>query len=200
MSYKIPMGPYHPGLEEPYKLDMICEGETISDVKLNVGFNFRNMEHLAETRNDIAGHRADGAGLRHLLQCPHLEPLPGDGKAYRPDTATPRPVYPHHRRGTGTLALPCALGRHRLQAHGFQDHVHDQLRDSRKDHGRAPGHQRQPRQLFDESRRRSQSRHRGSASHLEDGRGPRRRDDQSRHPHPYFQQNRAVSAPRASVY
>jgi len=53
MSYKIPMGPYHPGLEEPYKLDMICEGETVSDVKLNIGFNFRNMEHLAEGRNFI---------------------------------------------------------------------------------------------------------------------------------------------------
>jgi hypothetical protein len=30
MSYKIPMGPYHPALEEPYKLDMICEGETVA--------------------------------------------------------------------------------------------------------------------------------------------------------------------------
>lgn len=53
MSYKIPMGPYHPGLEEPYKLDMICEGETIVDTELNIGFNFRNIEHLAETRNYV---------------------------------------------------------------------------------------------------------------------------------------------------
>jgi Ni,Fe-hydrogenase III large subunit len=51
MSYKIPMGPYHPALEEPYKLDMICEGETVRDVKLHIGFNFRGIEHLAETRN-----------------------------------------------------------------------------------------------------------------------------------------------------
>lgn len=51
MSYKIPMGPYHPGLEEPYKLDMICEGETVQDAELHIGFNFRNIEHLAETRN-----------------------------------------------------------------------------------------------------------------------------------------------------
>ncbi len=51
MSYKIPMGPYHPGLEEPYKLNMICEGETVQDAELNIGFNFRGMEHLAETRN-----------------------------------------------------------------------------------------------------------------------------------------------------
>ena len=53
MSYKLPMGPYHPGLEEPYKLEMICEGETISDAKLHIGFNFRGIEHLAETRNYI---------------------------------------------------------------------------------------------------------------------------------------------------
>jgi len=53
MSYKIPMGPYHPGLEEPYKLDMICEGETVQDAKLHIGFNFRGIEHLAETRNYI---------------------------------------------------------------------------------------------------------------------------------------------------
>jgi Ni,Fe-hydrogenase III large subunit len=53
MSYKIPMGPYHPALEEPYKLDMICEGETVVDANLNIGFNFRGIEHLAETRNHI---------------------------------------------------------------------------------------------------------------------------------------------------
>ena len=53
MSYKIPMGPFHPGLEEPYKLDMICDGETVTDAKLHIGFNFRGIEHLAETRNYI---------------------------------------------------------------------------------------------------------------------------------------------------
>jgi len=53
MSYKIPMGPYHPGLEEPYKLDMICDGETVIDAKLHIGFNFRGIEHLAETRNYV---------------------------------------------------------------------------------------------------------------------------------------------------
>ena len=53
MSYKIPMGPYHPALEEPYKLDLICTGETVSDAKLHIGFNFRGIEHLAESRNYI---------------------------------------------------------------------------------------------------------------------------------------------------
>lgn len=53
MSYKLPMGPYHPGLEEPYKLEMICEGETVREAKLHIGFNFRGIEHLAETRNYV---------------------------------------------------------------------------------------------------------------------------------------------------
>jgi Ni,Fe-hydrogenase III large subunit len=53
MSYQIPMGPYHPGLEEPYKLELICDGETVRDAKLHIGFNFRGIEHLAETRNYI---------------------------------------------------------------------------------------------------------------------------------------------------
>src|ERR1035441_426015 len=53
MSYKIPMGPYHPALEEPYKLDLICEDETVIDAKLHVDFNFRGIEQLAETRNHV---------------------------------------------------------------------------------------------------------------------------------------------------
>lgn len=53
MSYRLPMGPYHPGLEEPYKLEMICDGETICDASLHIGFNFRAIEQLAETRNYV---------------------------------------------------------------------------------------------------------------------------------------------------
>jgi Ni,Fe-hydrogenase III large subunit len=53
MSYRIPMGPYHPALEEPYKLDLVCDGEIVRDATLNIGFNFRGIEHLAETRNYI---------------------------------------------------------------------------------------------------------------------------------------------------
>ena len=51
MSPTIPMGPYHPALEEPYTLDMICEGELVTDVELKVGFNFRASEWLAERKN-----------------------------------------------------------------------------------------------------------------------------------------------------
>jgi Ni,Fe-hydrogenase III large subunit len=51
MSYRIPIGPFHPALEEPYKLDLTCEGETVRAAELHVGFNFRDIEYLAERRN-----------------------------------------------------------------------------------------------------------------------------------------------------
>jgi Ni,Fe-hydrogenase III large subunit len=83
MSYKIPMGPYHPGLEEPYKLDMTCEGETVRDAKLHIGFNFRGIEHLAETRNYIQVialmERVCGicSNIHTLTLCQAMEKLTG---------------------------------------------------------------------------------------------------------------------------
>ena len=83
MSYKIPMGPYHPALEEPYKLDLICEGETVYDAKLHIGFNFRGIEHLAETRNYIQVialmERVCGicSNIHTLTLCQALEKLTG---------------------------------------------------------------------------------------------------------------------------
>jgi ech hydrogenase subunit E len=53
----IPMGPFHPALEEPYKIDVTCEGERVTDASIRVGFNFRAIEWLAERKNytqDIA--------------------------------------------------------------------------------------------------------------------------------------------------
>lgn len=83
MSYKIPMGPYHPALEEPYKLDLICEGETVCDAKLHIGFNFRGIEHLAETRNYIQVtalmERVCGicSNIHTLTLCQAMEQLAG---------------------------------------------------------------------------------------------------------------------------
>lgn len=51
MSFRIPIGPYHPALEEPYKLELVCDGETVREAVLHVGFNFRGIEYLAERRN-----------------------------------------------------------------------------------------------------------------------------------------------------
>jgi Ni,Fe-hydrogenase III large subunit len=51
MSPTIPVGPYHPALEEPYKIEAICEGELVLDANILVGFNFRGIEWLAERKN-----------------------------------------------------------------------------------------------------------------------------------------------------
>jgi Ni,Fe-hydrogenase III large subunit len=53
MSYTIPIGPYHPALEEPYKINVTCEGEKVQDVDIAIGFNFRGIELLAQRRNYI---------------------------------------------------------------------------------------------------------------------------------------------------
>ena len=51
MSYRIPVGPYHIALEEPYKIEVECEGEHVKSAYLKVGFNFRGIEWLAQRKN-----------------------------------------------------------------------------------------------------------------------------------------------------
>jgi len=51
VSPVIPIGPYHPALEEPYKIDVVCDGETVTGAHITVGFNFRAIEWLAERKN-----------------------------------------------------------------------------------------------------------------------------------------------------
>jgi len=51
MSYRIPIGPYHIALEEPYKIEVECEGEKVVGSSLKVGFNFRGIEWLAQRKN-----------------------------------------------------------------------------------------------------------------------------------------------------
>jgi Ni,Fe-hydrogenase III large subunit len=54
MSHRITIGPYHPALEEPYKLELTCQGEVVREAELRIGFNFRAIERLAEQRNFTA--------------------------------------------------------------------------------------------------------------------------------------------------
>ncbi len=51
MSYVIPVGPFHIALEEPFKIEVQCEGEKVVGANLKVGFNFRGIEWLAERKN-----------------------------------------------------------------------------------------------------------------------------------------------------
>ncbi len=83
MPYKIPVGPFHPALEEPYKLSVSCTGETIQGVTIEVGFSFRAIELLAQQRNYIQDltlvERVCGicSGVHTLTFCMAAEALAG---------------------------------------------------------------------------------------------------------------------------
>ncbi len=53
MPYTIPIGPYHPSMEEPYKISVTCQGEVIRGISVDIGFSFRSIELLAQRRNYI---------------------------------------------------------------------------------------------------------------------------------------------------
>lgn len=53
MSYIVPIGPYHPALEEPIHATLYTEGEEIKDAEVFVGYNHRGIEKLATERNAI---------------------------------------------------------------------------------------------------------------------------------------------------
>lgn len=53
MSYIVPIGPYHPALEEPVHAKLYTEGEIIKDAEVTVGYNHRGIEKLATERNAI---------------------------------------------------------------------------------------------------------------------------------------------------
>lgn len=83
MPYRIPIGPFHPALEEPYKLGVSCTGETIRGVAIEIGFSFRSIELLAQRRNYIQGltlvERVCGicSGVHTLTFCMAAESLAG---------------------------------------------------------------------------------------------------------------------------
>ena len=53
MSYTIPIGPYHPALEEPIHAKLHTEGEIITDAEVFIGYNHRGIEKLATEKNFI---------------------------------------------------------------------------------------------------------------------------------------------------
>lgn len=83
MSFRIPIGPYHPALEEPYKLELDCDGGTVRDAIMHIGFNFRGIEYLAERRNYLQGitlvERVCGicSNVHSLSYCQAVEQLTG---------------------------------------------------------------------------------------------------------------------------
>lgn len=53
MGYTIPIGPYHPALEEPIYAKLYTEGEIIKDAEVHIGYNHRGVEKLATQKNFI---------------------------------------------------------------------------------------------------------------------------------------------------
>ena len=53
MSYIVPIGPYHPALEEPVHARLYTDGEEISKAEVFIGYNHRGIEKLAQQRNHI---------------------------------------------------------------------------------------------------------------------------------------------------
>lgn len=53
MSYIVPIGPYHPALEEPIHASLVTEGEIIKDAEVFIGYNHRGIEKLVTERNVI---------------------------------------------------------------------------------------------------------------------------------------------------
>lgn len=53
MSQKtiIPIGPYHPLLEEPEFFELEVEGEKVIDIDVHIGYNHRGIEKIAEFKN-----------------------------------------------------------------------------------------------------------------------------------------------------
>lgn len=53
MSYVVPIGPYHPSLEEPIHVKLYTEGEIITNSDVFIGYNHRGIEKLTTERNPI---------------------------------------------------------------------------------------------------------------------------------------------------
>lgn len=51
MSTIIPVGPYHPLQEEPEFFLLHVEGEKVVDIDINIGYNHRGIEKLAESKS-----------------------------------------------------------------------------------------------------------------------------------------------------
>ncbi len=51
MSYKFPLGPFHPSLEEGEYFELEIEGEVIKEVKIRIGVSHRGIEKLATKKN-----------------------------------------------------------------------------------------------------------------------------------------------------
>ncbi|PIW80329.1 MAG: NADH:ubiquinone oxidoreductase, partial [Candidatus Omnitrophica bacterium CG_4_8_14_3_um_filter_43_15] len=47
----IPIGPFHPLQEEPEFFKLFVDGETVTDIEINIGYNHRGIEKISEVKS-----------------------------------------------------------------------------------------------------------------------------------------------------
>ena len=124
MAYTFPLGPYHPALKEPFKVNVRLNGEIIESASIEVGFSFRGIEALAQSRNWIEVvtliERVCGicSNVHTSTFCMAAEAIAGI-------QIPPCAVYIRtDHGGTGAAAFAPALGRHRRRGHRLPRAVH----------------------------------------------------------------------------
>ncbi len=50
-EYVVPVGPYHPLLEEPEYFKLFCDGETVKEIEWYAGLNHRGIERISEGKS-----------------------------------------------------------------------------------------------------------------------------------------------------
>ena len=159
MSYIVPIGPYHPALEEPIHAKLYTEGEVIKDAEVFVGYNHRGIEKLATERNAIqtlvlvervCGICSHSHALTYAMAVEGINgvEVPKRGQYIRVITAELERLHSH-----------LLWARHRLPHHRPRQHVHAHLGRARAHHGYAGDLHRQPRELRHGHHRRRKARH-----------------------------------------
>ena len=164
MSYIVPIGPYHPALEEPIHAKLYTEGEVIKDAEVFVGYNHRGIEKLATERNAIqtlvlvervCGICSHSHALTYAMCVEDINGIevPKRGQYIRVITAELERLHSHFL----WLGIACHIIGH--------DSMFMHIWDERElAHGSAGENDRQPRELRHGDRRRCKARYRRRAS------------------------------------
>ena len=107
MSYIVPIGPYHPALEEPVHARLYTDGEEISKAEVFIGYNHRGIEKLAQQKNHIqtlvmvervCGICSHSHALAYAMACESIAQMevPKRGQYIRVITAELERLHSHY--------------------------------------------------------------------------------------------------------
>ena len=147
MVKKIPIGPFHPILEEPEFFELHVDGERVVGIDMTIGWSHRGIELLSEHKTwdqvPFLVERICG-----ICSCSHpyayvkaVEDLCGI------EIAAPRAVHPLHRRRARAAPQPPPLDGARRALPRLQHGLHVDVAVPRADPRRPRGGHRQPQPL-----------------------------------------------------